>query len=158
MLPAWQHLRLLLHWPSCIVILILLYQQIMISLWISPFDHESYPFTERSALFFNFKNLNPICLFTEMSVQRQRLPVATHQVENLNLAVNPPRPLWSKGKLKNNTLALWVSLIYQEWDGILSSQSFCDSRNDYLSLRHFVPFSVYLSVCLSVLLLKPISR
>ena len=33
---------------------------------------------------------------------------------------------------------------------ILSSQSFCDSRNDYLSLS--------LSVCLSVLLLKPISR
>ena len=33
---------------------------------------------------------------------------------------------------------------------MLSSQSFCDSRNDYLSLS--------LSVCLSVLLLKPISR
>ena len=33
---------------------------------------------------------------------------------------------------------------------LLSSQSFCDSRNNYLSLC--------LSVCLSVLLLKPISR
>ena len=36
----------------------------------------------------------------------------------------------------------------------LSSQSFCDSRNDYLSLS----LSVCLFVCLSVLLLKPISR
>ena len=41
---------------------------------------------------------------------------------------------------------------------LLSSKSFCDSRSDYLSLLGSSALSSALSVCLSFLLLKPISR